>query len=141
MQNILVAIDSADHSHKITDEAIKLAEALNAEVTLLSVYEDVTTRMPEISHSDMEKIHKANIEYVENFLHEEAEQFRKKGIPVKTRLDKGNPGQIICDLANEGGFSYIILGNRGMSRVSELLLGSVSNRVAHCAETSVILIK
>ena len=141
MQKILVAIDSADHSHKITDEAIKLAEALNAEVKLLSVYEDMTSRMPEISHSDLEKIHQANVENIEKFLHEEAEQFREKGIPVKTRLDKGHPGQVICDLAKEGGFSYVVLGNRGKSGVSELLLGSVSNRVAHCAETNVILIK
>ncbi len=141
MRKILVAVDSSDHSHKITDEALKLAEALNAEVKLFSVYEDFTIRMPELPRSDMEKIHRANIEKIERFLREEAERFREKGIPVTTRLEKGYPGQVICDVAKEGGYSYILLGSRGLSGFSELLLGSVSNRVAHCAETNVIIIK
>lgn len=141
MEKILVAVDSSDYSHKVTEVAGKLAVALNAEVMLLTVFEDYANRMPEIPHSALEKLRETTLESMEKFLSEEAELFREKGIPVKTKLDKGHPGQIICDIAKEGSYSYIVLGSRGLGGITELLLGSVSNRVAHCAETNVIIVK
>lgn len=143
MKKMLVAVDGSDHSRKVTNEASELAAALGAEVTLLTVMEEFFRQsgMSEVTQSDIEKINENRKKGVDEFLQEEAQKFREKGVKIKAQVAKGHPGQVICNFAREGGYSYIVLGNRGMGALAELLLGSVSNRVAHCAENNVIIIK
>ncbi len=141
MKRILLAVDSSEHAKKVTGEALRLAEGLGAEVEILTVYEDLLKDIPQIPLAEKEKIRKSHLEELESMLQEKAEMFREKDIPVKTSLGKGRPGQVICDFAREGNFTFIMIGSRGLSGLSELILGSVSNRVVHCANNSVMVIK
>ncbi len=49
----------------------------------------------------------------------------------------GSPGSIICNLAKEWNADLIIMGRQGLSGITELLIGSVSNYVLHYASCSV----
>lgn len=143
MRKMLVAVDSSEHSQKVAEEASKLAASLGTEVTLMTVIEEFSriSGLAEIPWSEMEKIDRNRKETLEQFLQKLAEQFRKKGVEAEIKLATGHPGQVICEMAKNGGYSYIVLGNRGMGGFARLLLGSVSNQVAHCAEQNVIIIK
>ncbi len=141
MKKILVAVDNSDHSQKVLAEALKFAEALDAEVELLTVYQDFPSGATELSLTDLGAIRSKNVEIIKENLEQEAEKFREKGINVTITIDKGHPAQLICDYAKKRDYSFIIIGNRGLGRISELMLGSISNRVAHCAETSIIIVK
>lgn len=56
----------------------------------------------------------------------------------EVRLLAGNPGLIICQEAR--GFDMIVIGSRGRSPLSELLLGSVGSYVVHHAPCAVLVV-
>lgn len=64
------------------------------------------------------------------------------GLPeaqVVTEVQVGEPAEEIVDLARLEGYDLVVLGNRGLGQVKELLLGSVSHRVLHTAPCPVLV--
>ena len=63
------------------------------------------------------------------------EKARPHNLDVKTDIAVGHPGEQIIHRAEVDGIDLIILGRRGRSMLSRMVLGSVSERVlryAHC---------
>ena len=56
-----------------------------------------------------------------------------RGIEPKTIEAIGDPGTAICEAAEQDGYTMIVVGSRNHTGVQRLLLGSVSDRVAHHA--------
>jgi nucleotide-binding universal stress UspA family protein len=57
----------------------------------------------------------------------------------EARVVEGNPGQTLCDLADDVGASGLILGTRGRGGLKRAFLGSVSDHVVRNAPCSVIV--
>jgi nucleotide-binding universal stress UspA family protein len=55
------------------------------------------------------------------------------------RLRRGHPGREIC--AEAQGYEMVVIGCRGRSQVSELLLGSTSGYVVHNAPCAVLVLR
>jgi nucleotide-binding universal stress UspA family protein len=147
MYKILLASDGSTNSFKAAEEVAKLAGSLNAEVTVISVVHEmpffggheglISRQAPTLQSSMneiMEKTTKEVLQKTEAFL-------KEKGVKVVTKLGKGNPAEIIMETAAEGNFNLIVMGSRGLGGMKEMLLGSISNKVAHLAKTSVLIIK
>jgi nucleotide-binding universal stress UspA family protein len=71
-----------------------------------------------------------------------AEEKAKKimGLDLFTRLEHGNPDEVIIETAKLGNFDMIVVGSRGLGH-RDLALGSVSSRVAENATCPVLIIK
>lgn len=84
---------------------------------------------------------KARHTLIENILAEAKERARKAGtVDVKTLSEHGDPATAILAIAQREQVDLIVLGKRGISSVSQLLLGSVSKSIvdqARCAVTVV----
>jgi len=63
------------------------------------------------------------------------------GIAVSTELREGDPATQIVAVAKEGGFDAVVVGHKGVGRVKEMLLGNVSEKVAHLAPCPVIIVR
>lgn len=63
------------------------------------------------------------------------------GVSTEFTQLAGSPGKTICDLASDWGADLIVMGRRGRSGLSELILGSVSNYVLHHARCSVLTVQ
>jgi len=146
MQRILIATDGSDHAEKVLDKGLILAEALGAQVMIVTVVgEYIFSPRISVQFSD------DNWKQINQHLKEEAEQlvanaakpFRGKGISVETKVVMGHkaPADAICEVASEGNFDLIVVGSRGLRGVTEMFLGSVSNKVAHLGCTSVMIVK
>ena len=59
----------------------------------------------------------------------------------RTALLVGSPGDAIAKYAKTNAIDEIIMGRRGLNRLSGLLLGAVSTRVLALVEQPVTLIK
>ena len=62
------------------------------------------------------------------------------GQRVILRSTWGRPADVICRIAEEEKFDLIVLGRRGRGQIAGLLLGSVSDRVSHCAKVPVMIV-
>ena len=66
------------------------------------------------------------------------EDSRKEASRLSTRIDEGDPAEVLVRLAEECGADVLVVGNKGMQR---RVLGSVPNTVTHKARCSVIIVK
>lgn len=60
--------------------------------------------------------------------------------PIETRVAEGKIGEEIIRLAEEGRYTAIVMGRRGLSPVKELLLGSVTRQVLSLAQEITIFV-
>ncbi len=141
MKRILMATDGSKHAEKTLNETIKLASALNAEVTIITVMEDPPSLAYMVPSDFFTQAKESHAKLSKEILEKAEQKLKEKGIETKILLKSGHPGEVICKVANEGNYDLVIIGSRGLNALEEFLLGSVSNRVAHCAKTSVYIVK
>lgn len=63
------------------------------------------------------------------------------GVQPKTEVRVGSPAYEITELASSQGADLIVVGSRGRGAVKRLLLGSVSDRIAHLATVPVLIVR
>lgn len=73
---------------------------------------------------------------------EEARQLlAESGIEADVDVAVGAPGEEICRYAQAGGYELIIMGRRGLGRLQEVLLGSVSEYVLRHCKLPVLIVQ
>jgi len=147
VSRMLVAIDGSDTATRALDYALALAKKCDAEVQIVSVVPPVESLMPRFSLTAPPIHYSLFIDEVEKRLQtvlSEALQAAKQQQPtlrLSTRLLKGRPADTIVQTAQKEGFDLIVVGSRGLSGLDELVLGSVSDRVADLATCPVLIVK
>ncbi|PSF35424.1 universal stress protein [Aphanothece hegewaldii CCALA 016] len=154
---ILVAIDMSEGAKDVYSTALSLVIKHNANLILLHVlsHEEEYSPLPippnlidiypatgndltlETWRQQWEEFEFEGLE----MLKKRAEEATKAGIQVEYQQIYGSSGQTICQLAQDSQVDLIIVGRRGRSGLSELLLGSVSNYVLHHAPCSVLIVQ
>lgn len=142
-RKILVAYDGSDLS-KETIEAAKIQVKLyeKAEIHIVTVVtpgisSNNTAVAGNISMNEAEAIY-PELERVKQSLEQLGCEIK---IEIITDFAQKNPGVAICDYAEENEIDQIIVGNRGLSNLKILLLGSVSNTIVQRANCQVLVIK
>jgi len=139
---ILVAVDGSPSSLRATEFAAQLAAALRSKskVTLVSVHDDTGFKhvkkftpkgtladyLRELSDKDLSEAHKL---------------LDKAEVAHDMIIKTGHVAEEIMQAAKVGKFDLIVLGAKGRSSFGDLLLGSVSQRVASASKVPVTLIK
>ena len=136
---ILVAIDGSDTSLKALDKAMLLAEQKQSEITLLAVGKIFL--FPSAVVIDINLIREALEEQYDEVLKDAQARVNEKGIASKIVYREGDPAQQILEFANEGDYDLIIMGSRGLGGFKEVILGSVSHKVAQLARCPVLIVK
>jgi nucleotide-binding universal stress UspA family protein len=62
------------------------------------------------------------------------------GVNIGKLMVEGDPAHEIVNIANEKGFSTIVMARRGLSEIIEFLLGSITNKVVHAAKRQTVYI-
>jgi len=62
------------------------------------------------------------------------------GVNIEKLMVEGDPAHEIVNIADEKGFSTIVMARRGLSEIIEFLLGSVTNKVVHAAKRQTVYI-
>ena len=63
------------------------------------------------------------------------------GVKVETRVEKGDPRDVICSAAEKAGADMVVMGSRGYGFLQRALLGSVSNHCVHNCKCPVVVVK
>ncbi|UFP94789.1 universal stress protein [Gloeobacter morelensis MG652769] len=155
MQKILAAFDSSETGSAVFGEALDLARATGAHLLLLHVLSSDEEGSPSLPITFASQLYpslddeplKQYLDHWKAFerrglelLNERQVQAEAQGVSVDIHQASGNPGRKICDLARAQQVDLIVLGRRGRSTLSEVLLGSVSHYVLHHAPCSVYVV-
>jgi nucleotide-binding universal stress UspA family protein len=140
-ESIVVGTDGSDSAQRAVAEAIRLAQALNAELHLVSAFEPVRgariAGAPEAAAKVWAPLPDAT---VEETLAEAAAAVRFKGLEVATHAIEKDPADALVEVAERVGASMIVVGNKGMHGARRLMLGNVPNKVSHRARCNVLIV-
>jgi nucleotide-binding universal stress UspA family protein len=130
-QHMLVGYDGSPQSEKAVEVAFSLADCIDSTVLIFAV-----ARPPEPATSvELEAVLDDAREHYQEGFNKILEKARAHDLEVKTDMAVGHPGEQIIHRAEADGIDLIIVGRRGRSMISRMMLGSVSERVlryAHC---------
>lgn len=139
-ENILVAVDGSRYSDKSFEAALEIAKKFNSDLIVLSVYPGSTGMGVLVSGVDedaFKSIAEATLAAYEKKLKEEEHNFSR----ARMFLKKGDAAKVIIETAKAENCGLIVLGSRGRGEFTELLLGSVSQKVIHHATGPVLIVK
>ncbi|SDD26314.1 Nucleotide-binding universal stress protein, UspA family [Terribacillus halophilus] len=136
-KKIVVAIDGSDHSFLAAEHAIQLAK-LQPETHIegIQVLDYEKTKADVLHSSDSIQL-QSNDEKLQRF----RDAFEAASIPYKLIMKQGEPAPMILEHARDTKADLIIIGSRGLNPLQEVVLGSVSSRVAKRAKCSVMIVK
>jgi len=131
-----------------------LAKEFESEITLIHVYSVVMPLVtPVMETLTPPSIPSPTMATVATRVREDAQKMGKKilseaeltvkehEIPTKTVLREGDAVREIVAFAEGERIDLIVMGHRGMSKLKEILLGSVSAGVVHGALCPVLIVK
>ncbi len=134
---ILLASDGSDHAVRAAIYAVQLAElSEEAFITILYSIDSSTSKSDVLSEStqNLSTVRKGRLFTTEGVL-------RKAGMDYCMEFLKGDPGPTIVRYVNEKDFDVVVVGSRGLNTFQEMMLGSVSHKVAKRANCPVLIVK
>ena len=141
MKKILVAVDGSEYSKKALLKAKEIATVMGSEVAILNVVGPYKKDMYIDNIELDEAIGGIALKVSNDILKSSKEIFADFNGVVTTSHVSGDPAEKIINMAEEGNFDLVIMGSRGSGLFTRTLLGSVSNKVVHHVNTSVLIVK
>lgn len=143
-KSILVGTDGSPTATGAVNAAIALAQALGAQLHVVSVYNsaDMSTAIASgagIAVSSVVELDQAARDHTTSVLEVARGRAAAEGIDVTVHPCVGNPSDVLTTVAAGEGVDLIVVGNRGMKGVRRIL-GSVPNHVAHHATCAVMIV-
>ncbi len=137
IKKILVPFDGSKNSIRGLDTAISIARQCHATITGLYVIPLTPSNLVD-----------AIIPY-QILFNKEAKKFMKKaktraakrGILFKSQVIHGSPTKTIEEITKRKKFDLVVIGSRGLGKLKEAFLGSVSHAVVHKSPIPVIVVK
>ena len=129
---ILVTLDNSNVDMHVFDEAVSLAQATGAHLRLLYV-------MPasDVGYAEPYTFRQPNPHQLRSLV----EAAHAAGVQADFTEHLGDPAVDICAIAQRWNADLIVIGRRRLSRLAELLQGSVSNYVLHHAPCPVLVVQ
>ncbi|MDB9315172.1 universal stress protein [Spirulina sp. CS-785/01] len=153
-QKILVPLDRSANTEMVFEKALALAKENHSSLLLLhSLDWDFGGHLATFNEIEADvDLSGGFTQSLEEKVQEELQDFRtwlkpyhqkalEAGLEAEMQCKIGHPGPLIRELAKTWGADLIVMGRRGRSGLTEVLLGSVSNYVLHHVHCSVCVIQ
>lgn len=135
---ILLAADGSEYSLRAAGETVKIAMlAKEVEVEIVFVMDYSKVKSEVLQSKDPEVL---EFERRQKLLPIE-EYFSREGIQYKISMLHGDPGPVIVEYANKQACDLVVVGSRGLNSLQEMVLGSVSHKIAKRVECPVLIVK
>jgi nucleotide-binding universal stress UspA family protein len=147
ISQILVAVDGSEHADRAVDFAAELAAKFDAALTILNVVSYVSTVPLALgAYAELEGLYAESRDVLEEAGKEivdgAAQRTRRLGVTnIDTRVEFGSPAGAICEVAEAVSADVVVMGRRGLGDFGGFFLGSVTHRVAHNADCSVVTVR
>jgi nucleotide-binding universal stress UspA family protein len=141
MKPIMLATDGSPTAEKATESAIELAQKLDTELIVVSVWEipyttvglapaPVAGDLAQLSENDARKV-----------AADAAARAEEAGVETRTVVVRGITVREICAAAEKFEPRFLVIGSHGWGVVRRALFGSVSTGVLHHAKCPVVVVR
>src|ERR671922_3122581 len=138
--NILVAVDGSPHADRALTEAIDLASASHARLTIITaVGEPRTGTMMAMASGAAAGLGPAMLREGDRIVRDAADRV-PDDISVTTILTEKPIRQAILKRIAEGHHDLVVMGSRGRGTVRSAVLGSVSHHILHHSPVPVLIV-
>ncbi len=144
-QHIIAAIDDSDTSTRAIREAVALATASGADLTLVhAVDEALFAHFTHTTLANRDAVEKALINEGQTVLDNAAQVAAEAGMTAKTRLLTSrhqSTSDQVHQAVQELGGDLLVVGSHGRRGVQRLILGSVAERLLKKVGISVLIVR
>jgi len=137
ISTVLLATDLTAASDDATQQALDLADSLDARLLVVNVIDPAARNK---SGAGVARVDQMRAEREPRLL-EVVERARAWGVESTYLLWTGEPGKSIVAAADAERADLIVVGTRGLARAGRWLLGSVSDHVVHHAGCPVLVVR
>jgi nucleotide-binding universal stress UspA family protein len=137
ISTVAVGTDGSATAEVAVRQAADIARRFGAKLVILSAFSSRGSTRSEDRDIELQWASNPSAR-VRSILERSEAELRRAGIECETRIDEGNPAEVLVRLAAECGADLLVIGNKGIKR---RVLGSVPNSVTHKAGCSVLVVK
>lgn len=123
-EKILIASDGSPYSYAAWDEAVFITKRVGSTLTAVSVARD-----------------ESKIQIAKDIVQRLKKEADLQGVTLETLVYQGRPYLSIIEAAKEKQVDLIVMGALGMTGLSSVLMGSVTERVIAYAPCAVLVVK
>jgi nucleotide-binding universal stress UspA family protein len=141
MKRIIIATDGSATANRAIDVGASLAKATGANLILLTIGGSVTgAELRDLASAagDLSKTMQVAADKILKQAQRRVERLGVRSVTLQTGW--GDPGDAIIDAVQRSKADLLVVGRRGQSRLSALLLGSVSQKLASFAPCAVMIV-
>ncbi len=141
-QTYLVALDGSEWSERAAQWAVNLAKSTGAKVHFFSVIPwsgFAPMSAPDLAYRPLEKAEEER-HAREDILDAMVEKYKDTGVEFSTGYTWGNPVDEVRKEVKAQKIHMVFAGRRGRSKVLDMLMGSVSNSLAHSVGVPIVLV-
>jgi nucleotide-binding universal stress UspA family protein len=136
IRTILLATDLSSASANAEELAFELATRLGGALLLVSVIDPRGLWLPTGGYRQrMDQARDARQVAAQGIV----DRARREGVPVRTLIWEGDPGEAIVEAAIAEGVDLIVVGSHQRRGVDRLVMGSVSEQVVRTSPVPVVV--
>jgi nucleotide-binding universal stress UspA family protein len=145
-KQIVVPVDGSEQSMKALDVALDLARQRGQGLLLMHVVPSGGMPSGMAKWASVEHIHESatwlyDQGVAENVLSGAEDRIADRdGVETERLIDHGDPAHCILEVSRSKDTAMIVMGSRGLSDFTGLVLGSVAHKVAHGAGCPVVTV-
>lgn len=137
-KKILLPVDGSEHSSLACHHAVALAVAGGMEIVLLNCYGELPATIGGTARDEIIALAEAEGRAILAPCERTCEENKVKH---KSLIWCGGPGRAIVQAAQAEGCDLIVMGSRGLSDFSGMVMGSVSHRVLRHSTVPVLIVR
>ena len=141
IETIVVGTDGSPTAGVAVRDAIALARQLGARLHVVSAYRPLAGVRAGGPDPDRAAHAAGPTLRVDAVLEDAAGAAHASGVDAECYARRGDPADVILDVAEEANASLIVVGSRGMHGTKRFLLGSVPDKISHHAPCSVLIVR
>ena len=137
--NILLGVDGSEHALRAAQTAGNLARAMKSETLRVVVAFEFIP--PYLGEPNLQTVIATRTGDAEKILDHALEAVGEIPGEIHREMLEGSPAEAILDVAGTRQVDLIVMGSRGLGKLSGLLLGSQSQKVVQHAKCPVLIVK
>jgi nucleotide-binding universal stress UspA family protein len=139
-RNILVSIDGSEHSDRALEEAIDIARADQARLTILTAIHQPPVWAASAMAAGAAVVTAADLEKEAVDIMRRAVKRVPADVPVTTIISRKPIRQALLSRLEASNYDLLVMGSRGRGALSASLLGSVSHYVLNHSPIPVLIV-